>query len=123
MCSRKSRPCHRVACVHNARYPPEHKCKDKRRETSKGNAQEIYEKKLSEARYPYRAAVEPGKASEERVAHGDKKTPDDDGRKVVRQTAAAGHMRRWMRGKSSQTFTPQKCEPSVQMGEVMPARR
>src|SRR6516165_6315288 len=32
-------------------------------------------------------------------------------------------MRRWMLGKSSQTFTPQKCEPSVQMGVVIPARR
>jgi len=31
-------------------------------------------------------------------------------------------MRRWILGKSSQTFTPQKCEPSVQMGVVMPAR-
>jgi hypothetical protein len=31
-------------------------------------------------------------------------------------------MRRSILGKSSQTFTPQKCEPSVQMGVVMPAR-
>ena len=32
-------------------------------------------------------------------------------------------MRRSILGKSSQTFTPQKCEPSVQMGVEMPARR
>ncbi len=32
-------------------------------------------------------------------------------------------MRRGVLGKSSQTFTPQKWEPSVQMGVVMPARR
>ena len=35
----------------------------------------------------------------------------------------ADHMRRWMLGNSCQTFTPQKCEPSVQMGEAIPARR
>ena len=32
-------------------------------------------------------------------------------------------MRRTMSGKSTQTFTPQKCEPSVQMGVEIPARR
>jgi hypothetical protein len=32
-------------------------------------------------------------------------------------------MRRAIPGKSSHTFTPQKCEPSVQMGVEMPARR
>jgi hypothetical protein len=32
-------------------------------------------------------------------------------------------MRRGVLGKSSQTFTPQKWEPSVQMGVVMLARR
>src|SRR5215469_13987906 len=32
-------------------------------------------------------------------------------------------MRRWMSGKSSHTLTPQKCEPSVQMGVVIPARK
>src|SRR6266852_7119886 len=32
-------------------------------------------------------------------------------------------IRRRVLGKSSQTFTPQKWEPSVQMGVVMPARR
>jgi hypothetical protein len=32
-------------------------------------------------------------------------------------------MRRGVLGKSSQTLTPQKCEPSVQMGVVIPARR
>jgi len=31
-------------------------------------------------------------------------------------------MRRVMLGKSSQTLIPQKWEPSVQMGVVMPAR-
>ena len=31
-------------------------------------------------------------------------------------------IRRWMFGKSSQTLMPQKWEPSVQMGVVMPAR-
>ena len=31
-------------------------------------------------------------------------------------------MRRGVLGKSNQTLTPQKCEPSVQMGVVMPAR-
>ena len=31
-------------------------------------------------------------------------------------------MRRVTFGKSSQTFTPQKCEPSVQIGVVIPAR-
>ena len=30
--------------------------------------------------------------------------------------------RRSTLGKSSQTFTPQKCEPSVQIGVVIPAR-
>ena len=35
----------------------------------------------------------------------------------------AGQMRRVTLGKSSQTFTPQKWEPSVQMGVVTPARR
>ena len=33
------------------------------------------------------------------------------------------HMRRGVFGKSSQTFTPQKCEPSVQIGVAMSARR
>lgn len=32
-------------------------------------------------------------------------------------------IRRGVLGKSSQTLTPQKCEPSVQIGVVMPARR
>jgi hypothetical protein len=32
-------------------------------------------------------------------------------------------MRRGVLGKSSQTLTPQKCEPSVQIGVVIPARR
>src|ERR1700740_2135842 len=32
-------------------------------------------------------------------------------------------MRRWMLGKSNQTLMPQKCEPSVQMGVVIPARK
>jgi hypothetical protein len=42
-----------------------------------------------------------------------------------RRPAAAlqSQMRRGMLGKSSQTLTPQKCEPSVQMGVVTPARR
>jgi hypothetical protein len=31
-------------------------------------------------------------------------------------------MRRVTLGKSSHTFTPQKCEPSVQIGVVIPAR-
>jgi len=42
----------------------------------------------------------------------------------INKTAALheNQMRRAILGKSSQTFTPQKCEPSVQMGVVMPAR-
>src|SRR5271154_7101587 len=32
-------------------------------------------------------------------------------------------IRRSMLGKSSQTFTPQKCEPSVQIGVEIPARK
>ena len=35
----------------------------------------------------------------------------------------ADQMRRGMLGKSSQTLTPQKCEPSVQIGVVIPARK
>src|SRR5229473_3467451 len=37
--------------------------------------------------------------------------------------AAAFQMRRVILGKSSQTLMPQKWEPSVQMGVVMPERR
>jgi hypothetical protein len=41
-----------------------------------------------------------------------------------RQTEhTSDQMRRRVLGKSSQTFMPQKWEPSVQMGVVMPARR
>src|SRR5258708_24941365 len=42
----------------------------------------------------------------------------------INKTAALheNQMRRAIFGKSSQTFTPPKCEPSVQMGVVMPAR-
>src|SRR5260221_9149981 len=42
----------------------------------------------------------------------------------INKTAALheNQMRRAILGKSSQTFTPQKCEPSVQMGVGMPAR-
>ena len=49
----------------------------------------------------------------------------DDGSEVswVTSINTKHQMRRWMLGKSSQTFTPQKCEPSVQMGVVMLARR
>ena len=57
------------------------------------------------------------------VGNDEKQAADDNSRQVIHQTAAAGHMSRWMWGKSSQTFTPQKCEPSVQMGVAMPARR
>src|SRR6516162_3485917 len=40
-------------------------------------------------------------------------------------SAAIGiaQMRRSMSGKPSHTLTPQKCEPSVQMGVVIPARK
>lgn len=38
-------------------------------------------------------------------------------------TNQAPQMRRWTLGKLSHTFTPQKWEPSVQMGVEMPARR
>jgi len=48
----------------------------------------------------------------------------DDGSEVswVTSINTRHQMRRSILGKSSQTFTPQKCEPSVQMGVVMPAR-
>ena len=41
---------------------------------------------------------------------------------VIRHRVAPGHRRRSMLGNSCQTFTPQKCEPSVQIGEATPAR-
>ena len=40
-----------------------------------------------------------------------------------RRKAMRDQMRRWIFGKSSQTFTPQKCEPSVQIGVEIPARK
>lgn len=40
-----------------------------------------------------------------------------------RLRAAQNQIRRATLGKSTHTFTPQKCDPSVQIGVEIPARR
>ena len=52
----------------------------------------------------------------------DYETADHPSGQVVGQSSAPGHMRRSILGNSCHTLTPQKCEPSVQIGVVTPAR-
>ena len=80
------------------------------------NAEDFHEGTLE---HDVHARQEPGEGAGLVPAGGG---ATDPGGEVVGEAAAAGQMRRSMLGKSSQTLTPQKCEPSVHRGDARPLR-